>query len=128
MFAATTPVSGKAVHFYVHGANWELCDALEGAEKGEQSGYVSESLAGKGKFEGKGHFLPYDFLCLLFKEAAVNIDAVRFFLCMGLVPLLHDEPCSDSAPFRLKNLKHQRGQWLFLGWCSGTTLKKEKRK
>lgn len=30
----------KAVHFYVHGANWELCDALEGAEKGEQSGYV----------------------------------------------------------------------------------------
>ena len=45
---------------------------------------------------------------------------------MGLVPLLHDEPCSDSSPFRLKNLKHQRGQWLFLGWCSGTTLKKEK--
>lgn len=114
MFAATSPVSGKAVNFCVHGANWEIRDALGSAEKGEQNRQLSRER----KFEEQRTFLPYDFLCLLFKEAAVNIE-----MLFDSFSVLHDERCSDSTPFRLKSLKHQRGQWLFLGWCSGTTLK-----
>lgn len=54
MFAATTPVSGKAVNLCVHGANGNFAMPLEVQRKNRVAMY--NSLAGKGSLRGKDIF------------------------------------------------------------------------
>lgn len=81
--------------------------------QGGSNDLVVKILLRKGKYERKKkRSLCSNFLCLLYKETAVNTEMVFHSVCMGLAFLLDSELHSDYSPFRLRNLKPGEGSGL----------------